>query len=181
MNEEKGFRMEKTAYIIIDMLNDFIDPKGALYCGPGARDIVGPIGKSLSESRKHACPVFFLRDAHDEDDLEFNRFQRHCVAGTWGSEIIPELAPIPGEFVVPKKRYCGFFGNDLETLLAGTGADAVRVAGVCTSICVMDTVGGLVNRDYRVAVSSREVADFDPEMHAFALKRMKNVYGAEIL
>lgn len=173
--------MEKEAFIIIDMLNDFIDPEGSLYCGPGARDIVEPIKRSLTESRRNSAPVFFLRDSHDENDLEFDRYPRHCVTGTWGSEIIPELTPKPGEIVVPKKRFSGFYGTDLETLLAGTGVDSVRVAGVCTSICVMDTVGGLANRDYRITVSRREVADFDPEMHEFSLKRMKNIYGAEIL
>ncbi len=173
--------MENTAFIIIDMLNDFIDPNGSLYCGPAARDIIGPVEKTLAESRRNSCPIFFLRDSHDEDDLEFNRFQRHCVTGTWGSEIIPEMTPKPDEIVLPKKRYSGFYGTDLENLLAGTGVDAVRVAGVCTSICVMDTVGGLANRDYRITVSTQEVADFDPEMHEFSLKRMKNIYGAEIL
>ena len=82
---------------------------------------------------------------------------------------------------MPKKRFSGFYGTNLEILLAESGADSVRVAGVCTSICVMDTVGGLANRDYRITVSRHEVADFDPEMHDFALRRMKNTYGAEIL
>jgi len=45
----------------------------------------------------------------------------------------------------------------------------------------MDTVGGLVNRDYKVVVPRDCVADFDQEMHEFALKRMKNIYGAEIV
>jgi nicotinamidase/pyrazinamidase len=173
--------MEKTAFIVIDMLNDFIDPKGSLYCGPAAREIIAPIEKSLAESRRISAPIFFLQDSHDEDDLEFNRYPRHCVTGTWGNGIIPELAPKTGEIVVPKKRFSGFYGTDLDTLLAGTGAVSVRVAGVCTSICVMDTVGGLANRDYRIAVGGHEVADFDMEMHAFSLQRMKSVYGAEIL
>jgi len=55
------------------------------------------------------------------------------------------------------------------------------VVGVCTSICVMDTVGGLVDRDYAPIVPVRGVADFDPEAHEFALKRMKKIYGARIL
>lgn len=173
--------MDKTAFIIIDMLNDFIDPKGSLYCGASARNIIEPMHKSLEESRSRMEPVFFLKDAHDKNDLEFKRYPRHCVEGTWGSEIIDELAPKPGEIIVPKKRFSGFYGTDLENLLAGTGSSSVRVAGVCTSICVMDTVGGLANRDYRITVSRHEVADFDPEMHTFSIQRMKNIYGAEIL
>lgn len=173
--------MSHTAFIIIDMLNDFIDPKGSLYCGPSSRDIIVPIRKTLEESRNNSAPVFFLTDSHDENDLEFNRYPPHCVTGTWGSEIIPELAPKPGEIVVHKKRFSGFYGTDLETLLSGKGVDTVRVAGVCTSICVMDTVGDLANRDYRVIVSRQEVADFDSEMQAFSLQRMEKIYGARIV
>jgi len=87
---------------------------------------------------------------------------------------------MPGEKVVPKKRYSGFFGTDLENILAGAGIAAVEVVGVCTSICVMDTVGGLANRDYAMSVPVKGVADFDSEAHRFSLKRMEKLYGAEV-
>jgi nicotinamidase/pyrazinamidase len=44
----------------------------------------------------------------------------------------------------------------------------------------MDTVGGLVNRDYKVKVPIKGVADFDPEAHRFSLKRMEKIYGANV-
>jgi len=44
----------------------------------------------------------------------------------------------------------------------------------------MDTVGGLANRDYRITVPIKGVADFDAEFHEFALKRMKRLYGAAV-
>jgi len=44
----------------------------------------------------------------------------------------------------------------------------------------MDTVGGLANRDYSITVPLKGVADFDPEFHRFALKRMEKLYGANI-
>lgn len=104
----------------------------------------------------------------------------HCVAGTWGSQIIEALAPQPGERVLPKTRYSGFYGTDLETILVAYGPEEVEVVGVCTSICVMDTVGGLANRDYRTLVPRDGVADFDAEAHSHALKRMDRLYGATI-
>ena len=64
--------------------------------------------------------------------------------------------------------------------LESAGVDDVEVVGVSTSICVMDTVGGLANRDYKITVPVKGVADFDPEFHEFALKRMKQLYGASI-
>ena len=94
--------------------------------------------------------------------------------------MIPELAPEPGEKVISKKRFSGFYETDLESVLKEAGIHEVEVVGVCTSICVMDTVGGLANRDYKISVPTKGVADFDPEFHEFALKRMKKIYGADV-
>ncbi|MGA6925405.1 MAG: isochorismatase family cysteine hydrolase [Desulfosarcina sp.] len=173
--------MSKAALIIVDMLNDFIDEKGALYCGSRARTIIPFVAERLSVHRQAGSLVIYLHDAHAENDLEFEKFPKHCVAGTWGSRIIDELAPHPGEPVLPKTRYSGFYGTDLENILAGYGPDEVEVVGVCTSICVMDTVGGLADRDYHTIVPSAGVADFDDDAHHFALNRMAKLYGAVIL
>lgn len=83
--------------------------------------------------------------------------------------------------MVNKNRYSGFYGTDLEKILLENEIDAVEVVGVCTSICVMDTVAGLANRDYPISVPVKGVADFDAEFHEFALKRMAQLYGARII
>ena len=172
--------MGKRALIIVDMLNDFIREEGALYCGETARAIIPFIQERLEAARNDGGLVVFLQDSHAEDDKEFEKFPRHCVAGTWGNEIIPELSPQAGEPVIAKTRYSGFYGTDLDRILAEAGVTAVEIVGVCTSICVMDTVGGLANRDYPVFVPEAGVADFDPQFHRFALKRMAQLYGAEV-
>ena len=173
--------MPQNALIIVDMLNDFIDEKGALYCGAQAKAIIPFVRDRLATFRKNGDLVIFLQDSHDENDLEFTKFRKHCVADTWGSEIVHELAPVPGEKIVPKKRYSGFYGTDLEKILEDANIEEVEVIGVCTSICVMDTVGDLANRDYSVSVHVKGVADFDQQMHEFSLKRMKQLYGARVL
>ena len=172
--------MSKKALIISDMLNDFVDEKGALYCGNTARSIIPFIQERLTSYRNRKDFVIYLQDSHDEDDKEFEKFPKHSVAGTWGCEVIPELSPLAGEKVIPKKRYSGFYGTDLENVLKSADVDEVEVVGVCTSICVMDTVGGLANRDYNITVPVKGVADFDPEMHQFSLKRMEKIYGADV-
>ena len=173
--------MSKKALIIVDMLNDFIDEKGVLYCGETAQSIIPFIKKKLATYRNSGDLVIYLQDAHDEDDKEFERFPSHCISGTWGNEIIPQLAPKPGEKVVPKKRFSGFYGTDLESILDSAEVDEVEVVGVCTSICVMDTAGGLANRDYKITVPIKGVTDFDQEFHEFSLKRMQQIYGASLL
>jgi len=173
--------MKSDTLIIIDMLNDFIDPEGALYCGESARAIIPDIKNRLDLYRSADRGVIFLQDAHSPDDKEFEKFPPHCVAGTWGSEIIAALAPFPNDHVIPKRRYSGFYDTRLDQVLSALRPAQVEVVGVCTSICVMDTVGGLVNRDYAVQVPRSGVADFDPEAHAYALQRMERIYGAKIV
>jgi len=172
--------MPSKALIVVDMLNDFLDEKGTLYCGQSAREIVPFIRQRLESCRKNKDLIIYLQDSHDRSDKEFERFPEHCVTDTWGGQIIEALTPMPGEKVIPKKRYSGFFGTDLENILVRSGVAAVEVVGVCTSICVMDTVGGLANRDHEISVPVKGVADFDSEAHQFALKRMEKLYGAKV-
>ncbi len=173
--------MPKTALLVTDMLNDFIDPRGALYVGPAGRAIIPYVAAKIEEIRKSGGIVIFVCDAHAPDDREFRYFAPHAVKGTWGAEIIPELTPQTTDFIVTKTRYSSFFRTDLEELLRREHVDQVAVVGVCTSICVMETVKELFDRDWPTIVFQEGVADFDPEAHAFALKHMARVMGARVV
>lgn len=172
--------MARKALLVIDMLNDFVDPRGALYCGETSRAIIPTVGQLMEDFAKNGDLVVMVQDAHAQDDPEFKMFPPHAVRGTWGGAVIPELPVVREAITVEKRRYSAFFGTDLERILKDYAPEEVWVVGVCTSICVMDTVGDLRNRDYAVVVPSQAVADFDPEFHAFALKRMERVYGAVV-
>jgi len=179
--------------IVVDMLNDFANEAGVLakslvtdeyYAQP----IIRRVAEKVAEYRRNGWDIIWLGDAHAPDDEEFDRFPAHAVKGTWGAKIIDELNPTwaeesENEIILEKTRYSGFFGTNLSEILARREHldPTYEVVGVCTSICVMDTVGGLANRDYRIVVDRDCVADFDPEMHDIALNRMENLYGAEIV
>lgn len=173
--------MSQKALVVIDMLNDFVDEKGALYCGQSAKDIIPFIKSRLEDYRKSGDLIIYMQDSHEEDDKEFEKFPKHSVTGTWGSQIIPDLVPEEEDVVIPKRRYSSFYDTALSDMLKKYDIEEVEVVGVCTNICVMDTVGGLANRDYAVTVPKAGVADFDPQSHAFALKRMDTIYGANIV
>ncbi|NVM23455.1 MAG: cysteine hydrolase [Desulfobacterales bacterium] len=173
--------MSERALIVVDMLNDFVDEKGALYCGQTAREIIPFIKRRTEDYRKTGDLVIYLQDSHAEDDKEFEKFPKHSVTGTWGHQVVPELTSKPGDVVIQKRRYSGFFETELSDLLKKHNIRDVEVVGVCTNICVMDTVGGLANRDRNITVPRAGVADFDPDFHEFALKRMDKIYGAKIL
>ncbi len=176
---------ETKILIVVDMLNDFLKPDGKLYCGPTAEAIVPGVVELVRKYKDNDDVILFLADAHDEDDLEFKRFPEHCVAGTDGAMVINELSEIVVGYdnheFIEKKRYSGFFETELEDALFFEDPDLVEVVGICTSICVMDTVGGLANRDLKINLYKDLVADFDPEMHEMALKRMENLYGVNMV
>ena len=169
----------RQALIIVDMLNDFVRKDGSLAV-PGAEEIIAAVDRELAASRRDGDLVVFACDAHDPDDLEFKRYPPHAVAGSPGAQVVEELAPLPHEHVVPKQRLSPFFNTGLAELLEREEVERVKVVGVCTHICVMETVAGLCDRDIAAVVHVDAVADFDQEMAQAALKRMQSVFGAEL-
>jgi nicotinamidase-related amidase len=169
------------ALFVIDMLKDFLNKHGALYCGDESRKIIPFVKKKIEEFHKESDLVVFICDSHDPDDLEFKMFPRHCVAGTEGAEIIDELPVEKLDTIVKKNRYSAFYKTKLDKILKKKKISEVYIVGVCTSICVMDTVGDLRNRDYPVFVYKNGVADFDQKAHQFSLERMEKTYGAKII
>ena len=166
--------------IISDMLKDFMEAGGALYCGAKSRKIIPFIAQKIDEFRRSGNKIIYMCDAHCSDDKEFEMFGTHCVVGTKGAEVIDELKPGKDDIVIPKTTFSSVYGTRLEEELEKIKPETVYVVGVCTSICVMDMVGDLRVRGYKVVVYKDGVADFDPEAHEFALKRIVNVYGAEV-
>ncbi len=172
----------RKALIVVDMLRDFVHKDGALFF-PTAADIVPAVLVRLEAHRARGAEslIIFICDSHDKDDKEFERFPAHAITNSWGSDVIDALTPLGNESIVYKKRYSGFFGTELDEKLRVWAPEEIEVVGVCTSICVMDTVGGLANRDYKVVVPYNAVADFDADAHTAAIGRMATLYGAEII
>jgi nicotinamidase/pyrazinamidase len=173
--------MGKTALIVADMLNDFIDPQGALFIGPQGRAIIPFVAAKIEEVRGRSGVVILVTDAHAPDDREFRHFPPHAVKGTWGAQVIPELSLKPGDYRVEKTRYSAFARTNLDEILQKEQVARVEVVGVCTSICVLETVKELFDRDLPSLVYREGVADFDPEAHAFALKHLQRVFGAKVV
>lgn len=168
------------ALLIIDMLRGFMEPGHALYCGDDARAIIPNVRALAEQELRAGGHIVFLCDNHAPDDLEFQMFPPHCVAGSDETEIIPELRDLPGE-VMPKSRYSSFYNTPLAERLAVLDPDRLILAGVCTNICVLYTAADARNRDYRVEVPRHCVASFDSNAHAGALKQMEEILGVQLV
>jgi len=86
-----------------------------------------------------------------------------------------------GEAIIPaiKKRIDEYGKHGLTVIFFERST--LEIAGVCTSICIMDTAGAAVNRGFKVEVNTNCVADFDPDNHTGALNRMQYIYGIKLI
>ena len=76
----------------------------------------------------------------------------HFLEGDPLTDIVAELAPIPGEPHIVKRRYSGFFGTDLDLVLKGLGISTVVLAGELTDVCVHYTFVDAHQHDYHARV-----------------------------
>jgi nicotinamidase-related amidase len=174
--------MKKEALLVIDMLNDFV-LSGAPLEVPDTRKVAPVIRHEIDRARAEGRPVIYVCDAHEPDDKEFTKFSwpAHAVKGTRGAQVIEELKPSPGDIVIQKSTYSGFYGTALDETLKRLGVGALRLTGCVTHICVLFTASDAVLRDYTVAVVADGVAGLAREDHEAALRIMKNVMGVEIV
>jgi len=172
--------MASEALVIADMINDFLDPRGALYLGEAGRAIMPFVTAKIEAKRRLGAAIIFLADAHDPADQEFRRFPPHGIKGTWGAEIIPELKVRTADYRVEKTYFSGLLETGLEDILQRQGVAEVHLLGVCTSICIMETARDLDLKGYRVVVYRAGVADLNQEDHEWALERMSKLFGVLI-
>ncbi len=142
---------KKSAVLVVDMQNDFVEEKGALRV-PTAAATVPAIRDLLQRAREAGASVVYTQDWHTPEDREFRIWPRHCVAGTWGADIVVELCPKPGEPTVRKTTYDPFFRTELEDLLRARGIEILVVVGTVANICVLHAAGSAALRGLRVIV-----------------------------
>ena len=171
---------KKTCLIVIDMLNDFVEENGALVV-PGAKDLVPTQAEILDHARQQSLTIIYLADNHMPDDEEFKVWPKHSVAGTPGAQVVDDLAPGKGEKIIPKRRYSGFFGTDLDLTLREAGIANVILMGVLTDICVMYTSADASARGYNVYVVADGTGSTVRENHQFALQHMKDIHNTTIV
>jgi ureidoacrylate peracid hydrolase len=174
--------LERTAVLVVDMQNDFVSKGGMMDRGgidiSAVQRAVDPISSILNVARSAGMKIIYLKmgyraDLSDLGSTDSVNRQRHslfgvgqeCTApdgskggflvqGTWNTDIIPELAPKPGDIVVCKTRYSGFYRTDLDEILKKLNVRNLIVTGCTTSICVESTIRDAMFRDYRCALVS---------------------------
>ncbi len=165
------------AVIIIDMIVDFVTGK---FGGEHAQKIIPNIKRLSEAARRRGIPVIYACDAHNRWDPEISIWGEHAMLETKGSEIIPELAPKPEDFIIKKRTYSAFFQTELDDLLKKLGVKEVILTGVVTDICVQHTAADAFFRGYLIVIPSDCTNAVKKEKHEQALETMRSLYGAKI-
>ena len=170
-------KLTKPAIIVVDMLNDFV--YGALACDRG-KAIVPATAALLDVARAKGVPVIFSNDAHLKGiDRELTIWGDHAIVGTPGAAVISELKLSEGDYVVPKRRYSGFFQTDLDILLKELGVHTVVMTGLHTHMCVRHTSADAFSWGYDVVIAKEATDSFTEEDYLGGLAYLKTCYGAD--
>jgi ureidoacrylate peracid hydrolase len=185
----------RTALVVVDMQRGFVDPGQAMEV-PAARETVPAIQSLVEAFRAARLPVVFTAFVYSPDvpllvgalhpehapapaggPRGFGRPSSCCLDGDPSVEIVEALRPRPGEPVVRKRWYDAFAGSELDGALRARDVTSLVVTGTMTDICVLATVIGAFNREYRVTVVEDAVSTLWPEIQRATLDIIGRAYG----
>jgi len=187
---EYAFPAARTALVVIDMQRDFIEPGG--FGASLGNDVgllapaIAPIAALLAAWRARAWPIVHTREAHRADLSDCppakrlrgtptlrigdsGPMGRVLIAGEPGADIIPALAPKPGEIVVDKPGKGMFWSTRLHEILQARGVSHLIFTGVTTEVCVQTSMREANDRGYACLVVEDGTESYFPEFKAQTL------------
>jgi ureidoacrylate peracid hydrolase len=185
----------QSAVIVVDMQNDFGSKDGMFGLAgidiSGIRNAIPPTVHVLAAARRAGITIVYLKmgfrpDLSDAGGPDTPNWIKHrplrvgeattapdgtasriLIRDTWNTEIVPELAPEPGDIVLYKHRYSGFYETDLDKVLKSRSIKSLIFTGCTTSVCVESTIRDAMFRDYTCLL----LADCTAEPIGYGLAR----------
>lgn len=165
----------RPALIVIDMLNDFwINQDSAR-----KESLVRSINELAAAMRTAGHSVIWVRQEFEADLSDAFREMREkhihiAIKGTPGCQMLSELAVMPPDSVIVKKRYSAFFRTELDELLKALKPDSLVLAGINTHACIRMTAIDAYQRDWPVILAADCVDSYDRAHHDLSLRYMKD-------
>lgn len=183
-----------TALIVIDMQRDFVEPGGfGAALGNDVMPLQGIVpatARLIAAARAAGLPVIHTRECHRSDlsdcpPAKLNRgaprlrigdpgpMGRILIAGEPGAEIVPELAPAPGETVIDKPGKGAFHATPLSQVLQDLGTRSLIFAGVTTEVCVQTTMREANDRGFECLLAEDATESYFPAFKAATLEMIR--------
>jgi nicotinamidase-related amidase len=151
----------RTALAVIDMQNDFVKQGGGLLV-PDAEATVPKIKGLLELARASRIRIVYSQDTHRPGDPEWEIWPEHCREGSWGWELVAELAPGAHDTVLKKVRYDAFYGTPLDHLLRLWNIQTLVVCGTIANVAVHYTAASAALRRYNVVIPRDAISALEP-------------------
>jgi nicotinamidase-related amidase len=180
---------QKSALVIIDYINEIIDPKGKL-AGKGyaafdeKHKTLDKVRGLIEIARRKQFPIFFVRIGFSPSYVEqpessplFGGAKKFGALqlGSWATEFHPKVAPSSSDMVINKHRVSAFYGTPLDIVLKKHEISDVFIAGVATDLAVQSAARDAHDRDYNVIVVSDCCAAASDEDHETSLRVMGKI------
>lgn len=195
MADEPHFRLqaETSALIIVDMQNDFVRA-GAPLEVPSARGTIETHRRLIAACRPLGVPVIYTKFiggprstlVWNYDPIaepicfawrNYKRFYPDVGKELECTDIVDEIYPGPGDYIVEKYGYDAFYNTNLEDVLRANHSEYVIVTGTVTQICVESTAKAAFHRQLKAAVVADAVSSFDDELHRGSLRSFSMFWG----
>lgn len=184
----------RSALLVIDMLNDFLDPDGKTAARAGrpiafARAVIPAQQRLLAAARQASVPVIYVNHTTlpnyasasgpwlDARSRSTYSVEDICLEGSWGGQVIDELKPQPTDLIVSKYRYSGFAGTNLDLALRAARRETTVCVGVSTNACVEATAREAFSNDYYVVIAGDACASWDMSLHEATLATAAHRYA----
>lgn len=182
------------ALVVIDMQRDFMEPGGfgdALGNDVMRLQAIVPTLKQLIAGfRELGLPIIHTLECHlpDLSDCPPSKIKRGkgtltigdegpmgriLVKGEDGNGIIPELAPLPGEFIIHKPGKGAFYATNMESILKEQGITHLFITGVTTEVCVQTTMREANDRGYECLMVEDCTESYFPEFKQATLEMVR--------
>jgi nicotinamidase-related amidase len=169
----------RTALVVLDMQNDFVQRGGSLLV-PDAEATIPAIRRLLELARLNRMRVVYGQDTHHRGDPEWEMWPEHCLEGSWGWEIIAELAPGVDDTVLRKVRYDAFFGTSLDYLLRLWGVNTLIICGTVANIGVQYTAASAALRWYHIVIPRDAISALEPFDLEASLRQTAFVFAGRV-
>ncbi|MEI7037066.1 isochorismatase family cysteine hydrolase [Fulvimonas yonginensis] len=177
---DEGFRPERSALLIVDMIND-LEFEGGEALLEQAQPITSAIVRLRDAYRARGLPVIYANDNFGRWHADFAKVIEHCRRmGSRGAVLSDGLLPAVEDYYILKPRHSAFYETPLSTLLEKLGIERLALVGIAGDDCVLRTALDAQMRGYPIWVPADGIASQTALRNQRALACMSEVAGADI-